>query len=53
MRLRRRYLNIDEKLPEAARRHHDGGVELSDVAFVQSDVMVGGQSLKKHKEGGM
>lgn len=42
----RRHLHVDEKLPEVAWRHHDGGVQLSNVAFVQSDVMVGGQPLK-------
>lgn len=41
-----RYLHIDEELPEVPRGHHHAGVELSDVAFVQSDVMVGGESLK-------
>lgn len=41
-----RYLHVDEKLPQIARRHHDGGVELDHVALVQSDVVVGGQALE-------
>lgn len=41
-----RYLHVDEKLPQVARRHHDGGVELDHVALVQSDVVVGGQALE-------
>lgn len=40
------YLDVDKKLPEVARRHHNGGVELDNVAFVQSDVMIRGQSLR-------
>lgn len=40
------YLDIDKQLPEVAWWHHDGGVELNDVALVQSDVVVGGQSLE-------
>lgn len=39
------YLDVDEKLPKVAWRHHDGGVEFNNVAFVQGDVMVGSQSL--------
>lgn len=41
-----RYLHVDEKLPQVARRHHNGGVELDHVALVQSDVVVGGQALE-------
>lgn len=44
------YLHVDEKLPQVARRHHDGGVELDHVALVQSDVVVGGQALKQGQE---
>lgn len=40
------HLNVDKKLPEVAWRHHDGGVQLDNVAFVQGDVMVGSQSLR-------
>lgn len=40
------YLDVDEQLPQVAWRHDDGGVELNDVALVQSDVMVGGESLE-------
>lgn len=40
------YLDVNKKLPKVAWRHHDGGVELNNVALVQSNVMVGGQSLK-------
>lgn len=41
-----RYLHVDEKLPQVARRHHDGGVELDHVALVQGNVMVGSQALE-------
>lgn len=40
------YLDIDEQLPQVAWRHHQGRVELSDVAFVQSDVMVSCEPLE-------
>lgn len=40
------YLDIDKKLPKVAWRHHDGGVELNDVTLVQSNVVVGSQSLE-------
>lgn len=40
------YLHVDKKLPKVAWRHHDSGVELNDVALVQSNVVVGSQSLE-------
>lgn len=40
------YLHVDKKLPKVAWRHHDGGVELNNVALVQSNVMVGSQPLE-------
>lgn len=44
------YLHVDQQLPQVARRHHDGGVELDDVALVQCDVMVRCQTLHaKHR----
>lgn len=46
LRLQLCYLDIDEKLPEVAWRHHDGGVELNNVALVQGNVMVSSQSLE-------
>lgn len=42
------YLHIYEKLPKVAWRHHNGGVELNNVALVQSNVVVGSQPLEKH-----
>lgn len=39
------YLHVDQQLPEVARRHHDGGVELDDIALVQRYVMVCRQTL--------
>lgn len=39
------HLHVHEELPEVARGQHDGGVELDDVALVQGDVMVRGQTL--------
>lgn len=41
------HLHVHEELPEVSRRQHDGGVELDDVALVQGDVMVGGQTLRR------
>lgn len=44
------YLHVDQQLPQVARRHHDGGVELDDVALVQSYVMIRCQTLHaKHR----
>lgn len=40
------YLDVDEQLPKVARGHHNGGVELDDVALVQGNIMVSGQSLQ-------
>lgn len=39
------HLDVDQQLPEVAGRHHDGGVELDDVALVQRDVVVRRQAL--------
>lgn len=39
------HLHVHEELPEVSRGQHDGGVELDDIALVQGDVMVGGQTL--------
>lgn len=33
-------LDIDEQLPQVSWRHHQGCVQLSDVAFVQGNVMI-------------
>lgn len=46
LRLQLCYLHIDKELPKVTWRHHDGGVELNNVALVQSNVMVGSQSLE-------
>lgn len=43
------HLDIDEQLPQVPRRHHQGRVQLSDVAFVQSDVMISCQALESIK----
>ena len=43
------HLHVHEELPEVSRRQHDGGVELDDVALVQGDVMVGGQTLERRR----
>lgn len=42
------YLHVDQQLPQVARRHHDGGVQLNDVALVQSYVVVGCQTLHRN-----
>lgn len=41
------YLDIDKKFPEVSRGHDNGGIELNNIALVQSDVMVSCQSLKR------
>lgn len=46
LRLQVCYLDVDKKLPEVAWRHHDGGVELDNVALIQGNVMVSSQSLE-------
>lgn len=44
------YLHVDQQLPQVAGRHHDGGVELDDVALVQCYVMIRRQTLRaKHR----
>lgn len=44
------YLHVDQQLPQVARRHHDGGVQLDDVALVQCYVVVRCQTLRsKHR----
>lgn len=39
------YLHIHEELPEVSWGKHNGGVELDDIALVQGDVVVGGETL--------
>lgn len=39
------YLHVHQQLPQVARRHHDGGVQLDDVALIQRDVVVSCQTL--------
>lgn len=41
------HLDVDEQLPQVPGWHHHGGVELGDVAFVQSDVVISGESLEQ------
>lgn len=41
------HLDVDEQLPQAPGGHHRGGVELGDVAFVQSDVVISCQTLEQ------
>ena len=41
------YLDIDEQLQEVSGRHDDGGVELDDVALVQTQIQVGSQPLRQ------
>lgn len=44
------YLHVDQQLPQVARRHHDGGVQLDDVALIQRYVMIRCQTLhSKHR----
>lgn len=43
------YLHVNQELPKTAWRHHNSGVELNNVAFVQSDVVVSSQSLRQEK----
>ena len=40
------HLDVDEQLPQVPWRHHQSGVQLSDVAFVQSNVMISCEALK-------
>lgn len=40
------HLDVDEQLPQAPGWHHRGGVELGDVAFVQSDVVISCETLE-------
>lgn len=40
------YLEVGQQLPQVSGWHHDGGVELDDVALVQPQVVVGGQILR-------
>lgn len=39
------YLHINKQLPQVAWRHHDSGVQLDDVAFIQRYVMISCQTL--------
>lgn len=39
------HLDVDEQLPQVPGWHHHGGVELGDVAFVQSDVVISCETL--------
>lgn len=39
------HLDIDEQLPEVPWGHHHGCVQLCDVAFVQSNVMISCEAL--------
>lgn len=44
-----RHLDVDEQLQEVSWRHDDGGVERDDVALVEAQVQVGGQTLRKEQ----
>jgi len=46
------HLDVDEQLPQAAWRHHQGCVELRDVAFVQGDVVISREALKSIQKRG-
>ena len=43
------HLHIHEELPEVAGGQYDGGVELDDIALVQGDVMISGETLSRKK----
>lgn len=43
----RPHLDVDQQLPQAPGGHHRGGVELADVALVQSDVVIGRETLEE------
>ena len=43
------HLHIHEELPEGAGGQYNGGVELDDVALVQGDVMISGETLSRKK----
>lgn len=41
------HLDVDQQLPQAPGWHHRGGVELGDVALVQSDVVISRETLEQ------
>lgn len=41
------HLDVDQQLPQAPGWHHCGGVELGDVALVQSDVVISRETLEQ------
>lgn len=43
------YLDVDEQLPQVPRLHHHGGVQLCDVALVQSNVIVSREALQERR----
>ena len=43
------HLHVHKELPEVARGQHDGGVKLDDIALVQGDVVIGGETLSRKR----
>lgn len=45
------HLDVDEQLPQVTWRHHQGRVQLGDVAFVQSNVVISCEALEQKEKG--